>query len=220
MSSPRRSSSASSPRTVDAETSSPARSTSALEATGWPVATYSSTTRRRISPCRSSARCSTFALCISVRQAVLPSRRRPDAVRAASDAAWRRPPPRARGVASLASAASSIAGMTSSSRSGSSSRSPSMSRSRSRTSSLSCSASRAGGSPPPSAADVGREPRRVPPPQPSTVDTAPTPSAEVVASEPVREVVPRAEVATAVQLRRRGRSSPSRTSGSRPPSAA
>ena len=39
-------------RTVDGETSRPERSTSALEPTGRPVATYSSTTRRRISRLR------------------------------------------------------------------------------------------------------------------------------------------------------------------------
>src|SRR3954447_15548275 len=50
---PRRSSSASSLRTVEVETSSPLRSTSVREPTGWRVATYSSTTRRRIVPWRS-----------------------------------------------------------------------------------------------------------------------------------------------------------------------
>src|SRR5215210_1624174 len=53
VSRPRRSSSASSPRTVEVETSRPLRSTSVREPTGSRVATYSSTTRRRIVPWRS-----------------------------------------------------------------------------------------------------------------------------------------------------------------------
>ena len=52
MSSPSVSSSASSLRTVDDDTSMPARSTSDFDPTGWPVATCSSTTRRRISRLR------------------------------------------------------------------------------------------------------------------------------------------------------------------------
>ena len=60
VSRPRVSSSASSPRTVDAEKSRPERSTSAREPTGWPDATYSSMTSRRISRFRGVS-------CISVR---------------------------------------------------------------------------------------------------------------------------------------------------------
>ena len=52
MSSPSASSSASSERMVDDETRMSARSTSTFEPTGWPVATCSSTTRRRISRLR------------------------------------------------------------------------------------------------------------------------------------------------------------------------
>jgi hypothetical protein len=52
MSSPSASSSASSLRTVDEDTSMPARSTSDFDPTGWPVTMCSSTTRRRISRLR------------------------------------------------------------------------------------------------------------------------------------------------------------------------
>ena len=54
--------------------------------------------------------------------------------------------------------------------------------------------------------------------RPPTVETAPMPSAEVVAAEPVGEVVPRAEVPPPAASGP-GRSSPSRTSGSRRRSA-
>src|SRR5581483_183276 len=52
---PSRSSSASSLRTVEGETPSPERSTSDFDPTGWPVATYSSTTSRRMSRWRSES---------------------------------------------------------------------------------------------------------------------------------------------------------------------
>src|SRR4051794_14437984 len=65
---PRRSSSASSLRTVEVETSSPLRSTSVREPTGWRVATYSSTTRRRIVPWRSRSPTAFMAFAGTLRQ--------------------------------------------------------------------------------------------------------------------------------------------------------
>src|SRR4051794_19998154 len=65
---PRRSSSASSLRTVEVETSSPLRSTSVREPTGWRVATYSSTTRRRIVPWRSLSSTAFMAFAGTLRQ--------------------------------------------------------------------------------------------------------------------------------------------------------
>src|SRR5262249_20846472 len=53
VSSPKRSSSASSARTVDGDTVIPARTTGLFEPTGSPLSTYSSTTRRRTSAWRS-----------------------------------------------------------------------------------------------------------------------------------------------------------------------
>src|SRR4051812_50210329 len=65
---PRRSSSASSLRTVEVETSSPLRSTSVREPTGWRGATYSSTTRRRIVPWRSLSSTAFTAFAGTLRQ--------------------------------------------------------------------------------------------------------------------------------------------------------
>src|SRR3954465_12577390 len=65
---PRRSSSASSLRTGGVETPRPLRSRGVREPTGWRVATYSSTTRRRIVPWRSLSSTAFMAFAGTLRQ--------------------------------------------------------------------------------------------------------------------------------------------------------
>ena len=196
MSRPSASSSASSLRTVDGETPRPDRSARLFDPTGTPVATYSSTTSRRISPCRCV---SSRSMCRSVRKLRLRrgARRSPrhrDAGRAASTGGS--PPARVRrpSCMSRSSASASIAAATSASGNGSSRRRPSIKRSRTRTSSSRSSGSLGGSSPVERAARYAGKSRPVSPTRAVDRRDGADTDTEVVASEPVREVVARSEV--------------------------